>query len=328
MTSLLARSKATLASRPARVLTLLAAVAVTAVCCYLFLDVTGSWTYAMKIRSRQVTSMVLVGYATAVAAVVFQTVTNNRILTPSVMGFDSLFVLIQTLIVFFFGAGALATFDPRIKFGVEILAMIGFALALYWWLFGKRAKDLYVLVLVGIVLGTLFASLSSLASRLIDPNDFITLQDLLFASFNTVHADLLGISVVLVVAATVYALPLLRQLDVIALGRDHAVGLGIDHRRVVSRALVVIAILVSVSTALVGPITFLGLLVANLGRELVGTFVHRWTIPAAALVAVIALVGGQFVLARLLDYNSALIVVINFFGGIYFISLLVRGARL
>lgn len=86
--------------------------------------------------------------------------------------------------------------------------------------------------------------------------------------------------------------------------------------------------LVSVSTALVGPITFLGLLVANLARELVGTFRHRWTVPAATLVAIVALVGGQFVLARLLDYNSSLIVVVNFVGGIYFISLLVRGARL
>ncbi|WP_223304640.1 MULTISPECIES: iron chelate uptake ABC transporter family permease subunit [unclassified Rhodococcus (in: high G+C Gram-positive bacteria)] len=314
--------------RRTRVLVVLAVIAVAVVCAYMFLFVTGSWNYAMKVRTRQVLSMILVGYATAFAAVIFQTITNNRILTPSVMGFDSLFMLIQTIIVFFFGAGALTAIDPRAKFGVEVLVMIVFALVLYWTLFGRESGDLYVLVLVGIVLGSLFAGLSSLASRLIDPNDFITLQDILFASFNTVHVELLGVSAICVAAATAFSLPLLRQLDVVALGREHAVNLGIEHRKVLNRTLIVIAVLVSVSTALVGPITFLGLLVANLAREITGTFRHRWTIPAAVLLSIIALVGGQFVLARLLDFNSSLIVVINFVGGIYFISLLVRGAKL
>ncbi|NCL74349.1 iron chelate uptake ABC transporter family permease subunit [Rhodococcus sp. YH1] len=328
MSPAVAAPAATRRRNPARVLVVLAVVAALAVCAYLFLFVTGSWDFAMKIRGRQVLSMVLVGYATAFAAVIFQTVTNNRILTPGVMGFDSLFMLLQTLVVFLFGASALATLDPRLKFGVEVLAMVGFALVLFRWLFDRGSRDLYVLVLVGIVLGALFGGLSSLVSRLIDPNDFMTLQDVLFASFNNVQVDLLAVSALLVVAATAFSVPLLRQLDVVALGREHAIGLGVDHRRVVTRALIVVAVLVSVATALVGPITFLGLLVANLARELVGTFRHRWTVPAATLVAIVALVGGQFVLARLLDYNSSLIVVVNFLGGIYFISLLVRGARL
>ncbi|CAM3178447.1 iron chelate uptake ABC transporter family permease subunit [Prescottella defluvii] len=315
-------------SRQIRVLVVLAVLAVLAICAYMFLFLTGSWDYAMKIRGRQVLSMVLVGYASAYSAVLFQTITNNRILTPSVMGFDNLFVLIQTLVVFFFGASALALIDARLKFGVEVLVMIGFALLLFRWLFGKRSRDLYVLVLVGIVLGSLFAGLSSLASRMIDPNDFITLQDALFASFNNVEVELLAVSTIAVIGATLYGAKLFRQLDVVALGRDQAICLGVDHRKVVNRSLVLVAVLVSVATALVGPITFLGLLVANLARELMGTFRHRWTVPAATLLAIIALVGGQFVLARLLDYNSALIVVVNFVGGIYFIALLVRGARL
>ena len=51
--------------------------------------------------------------------------------------------------------------------------------------------------------------------------------------------------------------------------------LGVDHRRAVLRILVVVAVLVSVSTALVGPITFFGLLVANLAYRVVGTDRHR-----------------------------------------------------
>ncbi|MEY9211144.1 iron chelate uptake ABC transporter family permease subunit [Thermobifida halotolerans] len=309
------------------VLTVLALLAAASVVGYLTVDVVGSWTFVLKLRSTQVAALVLVGTAIAYSTVLFQTVTGNRILTPSVMGFDSLFVLIQTVIVFLFGADMLAQTDARLKFGFEIAVMVAFSVLLFRLLFRRGSHDLYVMVLVGIVLGTLFSGLSTFVSRLIDPNEYLTLQDVMFASFNSVNEELLAVSAVLVVAVMAYGVRLLRRLDVVALGRDHAVNLGVNHRSVVNQALVAVALLVSVSTALVGPITFLGLLVANLARQLTRTFVHRWTIPAAALVAVIALVGGQLVLARMFDFTTSLSVIINFVGGSYFILLLLRESR-
>src|SRR5690606_14325473 len=143
---------------------------------------------------------------------------------------------------------------------------------LHRWLFGRRGRDLYVMVLAGVIFGTLFGSLANLAARLINPNDFVVLQDSLFASLNQVDAGLLGFSALLIGAMAAWTLRLRHRLDVVALGRDHAINLGVDHAAVVNRALVIVAVLVSVATALVGPITFLGLLVANLARQLVGTF--------------------------------------------------------
>ena len=115
-------------------------------------------------------------------------------------------------------------------------------------------------------------------------------------------------------------------LDVLALGRDAAINLGIDHRREVMRVLVMVSILVAVSTALVGPVTFFGLLVANLAYLLVDTHRHRLILPVAALVAVLVLMGGQLVLERLLGFNGALSIVIEFLGGIVFLIILVRRA--
>lgn len=309
------------------VLAALGVLAAAAAVGYLTIGVVGSWSFVLKLRSTQLAALVLVGFAVAYSTVLFQTVTGNRILTPAVMGFDSLFVLIQTVIVFLFGAAQLALIDPRLKFGLEVLVMVGFAALLYRLLFGRRSRDLFVMVLVGIVLGTMFAGLSTFVSRLIDPNDYLTLQDAMFASFNTVNKELLLVSALIVVATGLYGIRLLRRLDVVALGRDHALNLGVDHRSVVNQSLVIVALLVSVSTALIGPITFLGLLVANLARQLTRTFVHRWTIPAAALVSVIALVGGQLILARVFGFNTSLSVIINFVGGIYFILLLLRESR-
>ncbi|MDA0633762.1 iron chelate uptake ABC transporter family permease subunit [Nonomuraea sp. MCN248] len=313
--------------RERRRLAVLALVAVAVVAGFCLVGLTGNWEYAMGIRSRKIATMVAVGVAVACSSVLFQTVTGNRILTPGIMGFDQLFVLVQTLIVFLFGALALSTADPRLLFAGQVTVMVVFAGLLYRWLFGREGRDLYVLVLAGVVFGTLFGSLSSLAARLINPNDFVVLQDSLFASFNQVDPGLLALSAVLVAVMAAWTVRLAHRLDVVALGRDHALNLGVHHASVVNQALVVVAVLVSVSTALVGPLTFLGVLVANLARQLTGSFRHLTLLPAATLISVIVLVGGQLVLERVFTMNTALSVIINFVGGAYFIALLIRESR-
>ncbi|MBB5960650.1 iron complex transport system permease protein [Saccharothrix tamanrassetensis] len=313
--------------RENRVLALLALAAVATVVAFCLIALRGNWEYALTIRARKVAAMVVVGCAVAVSSVLFQTVTNNRVLTPGIMGFDSLFVLVQTLVVYFFGALALSSADPRLMFAGQVVAMVVFAGALYRWLFDRRSRDLYVLVLAGVVCGTLFSSLSSLAARLINPNDFVVLQDTLFANFNSVDRNLLAVSAALVAVVSLWMVRLFPRLDVLALGREHALNLGVDHRSVVNQVLVAVAVLVSVATALVGPITFLGLLVANLARQFAGVSRHRVVVPASALLAVVALVGGQLVLERVFALDTALSVIINFVGGIYFIALLIREAK-
>ncbi|MGY1770185.1 iron chelate uptake ABC transporter family permease subunit [Blastococcus sp. SYSU D00813] len=315
------------AVRRRRVLLVLGVLAAVAVAVFLTHDLVGNWEYALRQRSRRLAAMVVVGVAVAVSTVLFQTVANNRVLTPEIMGFDRLFVLVQTLGVFLLGASTVTTADPRLRFAVEVVVLVAFGAGLYRVLFGRTERDVYVLVLLGVVMGTLFTSLTLLVSRLIDPNEFLTLQDLLFASFTSVDRQLLALSAVVVVLVVAWVLRLLPRLDVVALGRDTAVGLGVDHRRVVNQALLAVAVLVAVSTALVGPVTFLGLLVANLARQLLGTHRHAWVLPGAALLAVLALVGGQLVLEQVFGFDSSLSIVINFVGGIVFIALLIREPR-
>jgi iron complex transport system permease protein len=310
--------------RRRRRLIVLGVLAAAVVVAFLTVGVTGSWDYALLMRSRRVAAMVVVAVAVAVSTVLFQTVTNNRILTPSIMGFDALFVLIQTVGVFALGASTVTGTDPRIRFALEVVALVAFGAGLYRALFGRTERDVHVLVLLGVVLGTLFTSLSLLVSRLIDPNEFLTLQDMLFASFTSVDRQLLTLSAVVVGLAAVAVWRLLPRLDVVALGRETALNLGVEHRRVVNRALLVVALLVAVATALVGPITFLGLLVANLARQVLGTHRHAWVLPGATLLGVIALVGGQLILEQVFGFTSSLSIVINFVGGIVFLALLIR----
>ena len=105
---------------------------------------------------------------------------------------------------------------------------------------------------------------------------------------------------------------------------DIAINLGVDYDRVLERMFIMIALLVSISTALIGPITFLGLLVVNIAREFIRSYEHRYLLISSTLISVIALIGGQLLVERVINFNTTLTVIINFIGGLYFIYLLLK----
>ena len=282
----------------------------------------------LGLRSYKLAAILIVSAAVAYSSVSFQTLTNNRILTPSIMGFESVYLLIQTIIVFVYSDNTFKVLSGLGNFALSVAGMIGFAMLLYLLIY-KRGKDnLYLLLLVGIILGTLFNSLSSFMQLLIDPNDYFIVQGKMFATFNKVNRDLLWPSAIVLVVVLFFGFRSARYLDVLALGREHAINLGIDYNRKVQFFLILIAILASVSTALVGPVTFLGLLVANLTYEMFKTYKHSITLSAACIVVAITLVGGQFVMERMLGLSIPVSAIINLAGGIYFMYLLLRVRKL
>lgn len=313
---------------PGLVLLTLGLLAVLCIGLFMTVGVQGGWDFVLPFRASKVAAMLLVAYAIAVSTVLFQTATGNRILTPAIMGFDWLYMLVQTCLVFFLGSGAIASADQRLLFAIEAGTMVLFSGLLYWAIFATARRSLHMLVLTGVVLGVLFRSLAGFLQRLIDPNEFSFLQDRIFASFNSPHQGLLLVSAVAVLGASLVGLRSLRAWDVLTLGCDAAISLGISHRREVTRILVIVALLVSVSAALVGPVTFFGLLVAHLAYLLMPSFRHIHLLPAAFLIAAVCLVGGQMVLEQVLAFDTNLRVIIDFLGGLTLIALLMkRSAR-
>jgi iron complex transport system permease protein len=295
---------------------------------YCFTDVPGSLAFALEIRSLTVAAMLVVAAAVGVSTVVFHTITQNRILTPSIMGFDAFYVLISTVIVFFSGSASFLAFDQFTLWLVQLVVMVAFSVVLFTWLFGGKRRSIHLMLLVGIVLGTFFRSFTEWMQRMLDPLDFQVLSDAMFASLTRPDETLLALTAVLVVLGCAAIVPLLRTLDVLTLGEPAAVGLGVDHRRVVMVLFASVSVMVAASTALVGPILFFGLIVANLAYSYAGSFRHAWTLPAAVLIGVICLLGGQLVLERLLHFGGTLSTVIDFVGGLFFLYLVLRkGAR-
>ncbi len=323
--SLTARPRIATVVRSARVrLGILAVLALVAIALYLFADLPRAWEYALGLRWRTVAGMVIAASAVGVSTVLFQTITANRILTPGIMGFDSAFLAIQVVTAFVIGPAILVTAPPLASWGIELVLMAGTVTLLYWWLFVRRRLDLHVIVLAGLVLGVLFRSITAFLQRLLDPDTFAIVQNLIFASFTSIDRELLLPTGIVVAVAIASLWPLRRSLDVLSLGESTAISLGVDHRRVVLHVIIAISAMVAASTALVGPVTFLGLIVANLAYGAVGHR-HVRSIPAAIAIGALALVGGQLILDRVLGFATELPVVIEFVGGVFFLILILTG---
>lgn len=296
---------------------------------FLFIDLNwANWSYGLNKRLIKISAIIIVGSSIAFSSIIFQTITNNRILTPSILGLDSLYLFVQTLVVFFLGSHKLAMMTKTLDFFISLIIMVGFSGILFKFLFNNEKRNILFLVLTGIVFGTLFRSLSTFMQVLIDPNEFQIIQDKMFANFNNVNSSLLQISFIITAVIFLYLIKYLRIFDVISLGRDHSISLGIDYNKVVKKSLFLICILVSISTALTGPITFLGIIITNLSYEFLKTYQHKYLITCSVLISIITLILGQFLVERVFNFHSTISIIINFVGGIYFIYLLLKEKKI
>ncbi|MGR6740736.1 iron chelate uptake ABC transporter family permease subunit [Microbacterium sp. F1-18] len=287
----------------------------------------GYWL-AVDLRVTTVATVAIVACCQAVATVLFHTATGNRILTPSIMGFDALYVVMQTGLVFFFGGAALAATDGLAKVALQSLLMVAFATLLYGWLFAGKRGNLHIMLLIGIVLGVGFGSLSSVMQRLLTPSDFDLLSARLFGNLSNSNPEYLPWAAVIVAIVLVVVWRRRRRLDVLTLGRDVATNLGLAYKREVTVLLILVAVLISVSTTLVGPMTFFGFIVATLAYQLAGSSRHAVILPFAALLGAAMLLGGYFVLRHVFYAAGLLTVIIEFVGGLFFIVYLLRKGAL
>lgn len=287
----------------------------------------GFWRI-VKLRSTALVAMAIVAVCQATATVTFQTVANNRIVTPSIMGFEALYVAISTGTVFFLGAAGLTALTGTPQFLLQIALMVGAAVALYGWLLSGKYANMQVMLLVGIVLGGGLGSLSTFMQRMLTPSDFDVLTARLFGSVAKADARLVPYALVLCLLAASTLWWRARRLNVLALGPDTATSLGLAQRRETMIALFLVAVLMATTTALVGPMTFLGFLVATLAYQFAGTYDHRRIFPVAVLIGFVLLAGAYFVLKHLFYAEGAVSIIIEAAGGLTFLVVILKKGRL
>ncbi len=287
----------------------------------------GFWRIASR-RATSVAVIVVVAWCQGIATVAFHTITHNRIITPSIMGFESLYRLVQTAAVFFFGIAGLSAVRGPGQYLLQVSLMVIFAVALYGWLLQSPRFTIHQTLLVGIVIGTGLGALATYMQRLLTPSEFDVLTARLIGNISNADATNLGIAIPLAALAGGMLLWRAHTLDVLALGRDTAISLGLDHRRQAVVVLILVAILMAVSTSLVGPMSFLGFLLAMTAYQLGDTHRHAITLPMAWLIGVVVLAGSYFVLRHIFYAQGSVGIVIEAIGGTCFLIYLLRKGRL
>ena len=283
--------------------------------------------YSMKLRSPKLVVMLITAFAIAGASLVFQTIINNIIVTPCLLGMNALYSLIHTAVVFVAGSTSLLATNSNLSFVVDLVLMGIVATVVYGYLFQKTRHNVLYILLIGTVLTSLFSSIQTTMTRIMDPNEYDSLLETLVASFENVNAEVIVASMV-VLAAVIFALRKdLALLDVISLGKAQAINLGVDYDRCIRRLLIGVTLCIAVATAMVGPISFLGLIMANLARQFLKTFRHRQLILASTLFGMAILIGGELIVERVYHYAVPISVFIGVFGGVYFLYLLLTNKR-
>ena len=285
------------------------------------------FAYAMKIRTPKLIAMLITAFAIGGASIVFQSVINNTIVTPCLLGMNSLYTLIHTAIVFFSGAGSLLATNANLAFAADLVLMGAVATVVYSYLFKKTKHNVLYVLLIGTVLSSFFSSIQTTLTRVMDPNEYDSLLATLVASFSNINSEIIVFSIVVLGAVIFFLRKDLALLNVITLGREQAINLGVDYDRTIRRLLLGVTLCIAVATAMVGPISFLGLIIANLSRQLLKTFRHSQLIVGSALFGMIVLVGGQLIMEHVFAYAIPVSVFITVGGGIYFLYLLLANRK-
>lgn len=287
-----------------------------------------SFIPVVRRRMIALVAMIIAAICQSLSTVAFQSITNNRVITPSLLGFEALYSTIHTSTMFFFGASTFISFSGVGSFLFQVVAMVLMCLILYGWLLSGKYGDLQLMLLVGVIIGTGLRSLSSFMRRLLAPSEFDILQARLFGSVNNADVQYFPIAIPIVIIAVLLLFAYSKKLNVLSLGKDVCTSLGVNHQFSVIFTLILVSVLMSISTALVGPLTFYGFLVATLTYQAAPTYDHRYVFPMALAIGFLIITGAYFFMYHVFNAQGVVSVIIEMFGGITFLIVILRKGTL
>ncbi len=283
--------------------------------------------FFLQIRTPRLLAMIAAAVCIGAASLVFQTLIQNYIVTPCLLGMNALYLVLHTALIFVFGLESAYFQSRHVSFVCDLILMGLVATYLYSYLFTKTRCNVLYLLLIGTVLTTLFGSVQSALVRLMDPNEYDILLTQLVAGFSDADYPLCAASLVLMAVIAWWLRADLRCLDVLALGRNMAINLGLEYEKSQRRLLLGVALYIAIATALVGPISFMGLITTNLARQFFVTYRHRYLTAGSVLFALIILIAGELLIEQIFVYAIPISVFITIAGGVYFLYLILRAER-
>lgn len=287
-----------------------------------------SFIPVVKRRIIALVSMLIAAICQSLSTVAFQSSTNNKIITPSLLGFEALYSTIHTATMFFGGVTIFVNTKSVGSFLFQVILMVVMCLILYGWLLSGKYGNLQLMLLIGIIMGTGLKSISSFMRRLLAPSEFDVLQARLFGSVNNAEVEYFPIAIPIVIIASILLIAYSNKLNVLSLGKSTSTSLGVDHQKGVIYTLVLVSVLMSISTALVGPLTFYGFLVATITYQVAPTYDHRYIFPMALAIGFLIITSAYFFMYHIFNAQGVVSIIIEMFGGLTFLVILMRKGNL
>lgn len=311
---------------------ILSVMVVLLVAAYLLIPTKNSSTVSNFILQRRLLKllvMVIVSCAIPISTISFQTVVQNRFLTPGVLGIESLFVFIQSGLYYFESLVGVKVEQSVIIYSVTIAIQIGLLLLLMNASKGMMLSNFKVLLLLTMAFSMLLRNASTFLQVLMDPNEFDKLQSSLYPSFQKMNAQpmMIGVAIGLFVLLMMVFYKIRHQLDALHLGVDSAKMLGINTKRLSNVVIVVVIIMTSLSTILVGPLQFLGFMIANLTYQLTKEYKHGVLWLFSAVLGLVIVLAAQLIVERIFLLTIPISVFIEGIGGVLYLILLVKGEK-
>ena len=309
-------------------LLILACLGFLATSYYLFPTASVPNSYILNLRVKKLLVYLLVALISSFTTVSFQAVTGNRFLTPSVLGLESFYVLMQSLFLAIFWRWSQGV-APRsmTEFLIVMSLQCAFFLSLLPMIKKLLGKGIRLILLICMTLGTLFRSLSTFLQVVMAPNEYDKLQSKLFASLQNVNQEVLYLAVGITFVLCSFLYRKGRVLDIFYLGKDNARLLGINVEKEQTQILWFVVILVATSTALVGPLSYLGFILANLTYQMVKDFRHQTLFIVGSLLGYVMLLVVQTLVERVFNFSISVRTMIELGGGLFFFYLLYKERR-
>lgn len=285
------------------------------------------FAFAMQLRLPKLLAMCVAAFCIGYSSLIFQTIINNTIVTPCLLGMNALYLLVHVSLVFIFGMGSFIVTNTYLAFIFDLLVMTVVASFVYSYIFKKTKYNVLYVLLIGTVMTTMFTSIQNSLIRAMDPNDYDALLATLTASFSNISLEVIVLCMILCLVLFFIFKQDINKLDVMTLGRHNAINLGVDYDKTTKRLLVCTTLYIAIATALVGPISFMGLITTNIARSLFKTYRHNVLLSASVLIAILVLITGQLIVEHIFSYSIPVSVFITIAGGLYFLYLVLKQSK-
>jgi len=271
------------------------------------------------VRIPRTVAAVLAGCALSVSGVILQSVLNNSLAGPNIIGVNSGAGLFAVLIAAFFPVGYHLT---------TIAAFVGAILsALFVYFIAKKTgASRMAIVLSGVAVSSFIGAMTDTVITL-KPDAVMDRAAFLIGGFSGISMERVSFAGGFIVVAVVLSLILSYDMNILALGDESAKSLGLNVAAIRFLYIVLAAILAGSAISFAGLVGFVGLIVPHVSRLLVG-YDNRILIPVSALLgSIFTLICDLLARVLFAPYEIPVGIIMSFLGGPFFIYLLIKGRR-